>query len=132
MLAAYAERGRAGESKASHLPSKRKGAFEACALRPSAATPQMACFVFVSRSALSTSLSLHAEACSPGTGGAKCTTCAVGTWSAGGNGTVDRPACQACPTGSTNNKTGGSSLAECNSERASKRGKLCAASSRFA
>lgn len=61
-------------------------------------------------------LSAGPQPCPPGMGGDQCLPCANGTWSAGGNSTIGRPQCQPCPVGSTNNKTGGTSLAECNGE----------------
>jgi hypothetical protein len=56
--------------------------------------------------------------CGPGTGGANCTLCSVGTYSAGGNATLPTPGCLTCPDGSTTPDAGARNVTACSGVRA--------------
>lgn len=51
--------------------------------------------------------------CAPGFGGPLCTPCALNQWSAGGNATLQRPDCVACPSGKFTATTGSDNSSDC-------------------
>ena len=67
--------------------------------------------------------------CMPGYGGPDCTQCAIGSWSAGGNSSVQKPACTSCPaTAAATKNVGATSAAECTCAPAALRASQCGAS----
>lgn len=91
-----------------------EGAFEGGPHR-GAVRPQWRAFCTHARAHLKHSQSARASVtvCAAGTGGAACSGCSVGTWSAGGNATVPKQTCTACPTSFTTSGTGATSKAAC-------------------
>lgn len=59
---------------------------------------------------------VNPNTCRPGTGGASCSACLAGTYSAGGDASVPKRACTNCPSGFTTLSTNSTSAAACNGE----------------
>ncbi|KAI8468115.1 MAG: hypothetical protein J3K34DRAFT_523174, partial [Monoraphidium minutum] len=68
-----------------------------------------------------------ANTCPPGTGGASCTQCPKGMWSAGGDETTPQPACQSCSSALTTASAGATSLGACTLCRPGRGGATCRA-----